>query len=171
MSANDLIQDQDLTRKLNIGIRLKIWRALGGAIPIYNWQFRDRKDYLGTFLFAFRVKLCELGLPLKMIDLVMRVDYFCYILPRRIARKSWRYMKKAACVFIPYRNPYPVKQKKIKAVLIGGYGYKDIGDEAMPHGVRNTRRSQFGDEVEIVMLSHDPECTEVVSWRDQQKRY
>ena len=51
------------------------------------------------------------------------------------------------------------KNSKYKIVLIGGYGHNDIGDEAMPHAIRNNLRKQLGSKIEIMMLSPCPECT------------
>ena len=48
--------------------------------------------------------------------------------------------------------------EKRKVVIIGGFGWKDIGDEAMPQAVIYNLRRTISD-LEIVMLSPNPAYT------------
>jgi len=50
-------------------------------------------------------------------------------------------------------------EKRPKIVVIGGFGWRDIGDEAMPRADILRFRSAV-DDLDIVMLSPDPDYTE-----------
>ena len=60
ISPDELIKDQDLDRKLDIGIRLKVWDFLGRKVPFYDPPLPvNSQSFLKTLVFSFRVLLSE----------------------------------------------------------------------------------------------------------------
>jgi coenzyme F420 hydrogenase subunit beta len=167
MSAADLVRDQELKTKLDIGNRMRVWRMLGGAVPIYNRSFdRPRYRTLGTLRFAFFVWICKHKVPFPIMNVLIWSDYHFRARPIKIFRKILirlrRIIRKIVCGFLaltPTKPRYPTKKFARKVVLIGGYGYRDIGDEAMPHAIRIHFRERFADDLDLVMLSWDPQYT------------
>ena len=161
ITAADLVADQDLENKLNIRERLLIWRMLGRTIPLYSRNFALLKGrMLRTFRFALYVLLCEHKIPYSLMSTLIRADYFLRALPGRALRRIIRQMLRVARIFRPYHPAAIVRRGDFKVVLIGGYGYRDIGDEAMPHAIRLALRKALGERLDLVMLSPDPESTE-----------
>ncbi|MFC1605838.1 coenzyme F420 hydrogenase/dehydrogenase beta subunit N-terminal domain-containing protein [Pseudomonadota bacterium] len=160
MTTDDLVKDQVLTKKLNIYWRLKIWKALGRTVPVYTRTFdRLPGQRLRTLRFASFIMLEEHKVPFWVMDLVIKADYFLRAAPKRVFKTTMKTIAETLAMFLPASRPLPAKQGKYKVVLIGGFGYYDIGDEAMPHAIRNRLRERLGSDLEIVMLSPDPECT------------
>ena len=160
ISAEDLVIDQGLRTKLNIRRRLELWVWLGRKIPIYTRQFEKLPSQtLRTLRFASYVRLCENAAPLWFMDTVIKLDYFLRAKPKRYFVRAFRLIKRMALALSITKSKPLVSDSKPKFVLIGGYGHDDIGDEAMPHGVRAKIEKKFGDKYEIVMLSYDPVST------------
>ena len=160
MTEDELVVDQNLEVKLNVYWRLKVWRFLGRKIPIYNRNFKTIKfDIVRTFRFAAYVMLCERDIHFSIMDKIIKADYYLRGRPMKFFRKVGKFLKFGINIFKLDREEVPVKEKKYKVVLIGGFGYDDIGDEAMPHAVRNNLRKALGDDLEIMMLSPYPKCT------------
>jgi len=160
MSSDDLVRDQELRTKLNIYWRLKTWEKLGRKIPLYTREFEILKGQrIKTLRFALFVMLSERAVPFWWMDKVIRADYFLRAVPKRYIKKIFRAIRRGFSMFVPVSSTIPGKERKYKITIIGGYGYYDIGDEAMPHAVINRFREQMGSDLEIVMLSPDPACT------------
>ncbi|MCB0253745.1 MAG: polysaccharide pyruvyl transferase family protein [Anaerolineae bacterium] len=171
MTPEDLIKDQGLQKKLNIGIRLRVWRLLGRKTPIYTHKLPVRwRDFPRTLRFAFYVMLCEHQLSYSLLGRFIRADYLLRkAFPRQVSdqlRKSARLGKRAilaarrfVSVFLVLGRQVPTKSKRYKIVMLGGFGWQDIGDEAMPHAVRLLLNDALENNVEIVMLSPDPDYT------------
>ena len=160
MTCDELVKDQVLKTKLNIYWRLKVWKAIGRKIPIYNRKFEVLKgQLLRTLRFAVYIKLCERAVPYSLMNRIISLDYYLRAIPMRKLKKILEIFGLAINMFLPASTDKLVKKKKNKLVLIGGYGHFDIGDEAMPHAVRLNIREEFGDDLELVMLSPCPECT------------
>jgi coenzyme F420 hydrogenase subunit beta len=156
MSPDDLVRDQDLHKKLNIGIRLKIWTRFGRKIPLYTRKFPFISgQFLRTIRFAFYVALFERNISMQISDVIIRFDYYFRSKPVKFLKKLGLRSRQILEIFLIEKRVLH-KTKKYKIVLIGGYGCKDIGDESMPHAVRKNLRRHFGDDLDIVMLSHDP---------------
>jgi coenzyme F420 hydrogenase subunit beta len=167
MSAEDLVKDQGLKTKLDIGNRLRVWRTLGRPVPMYTRTFNHpNRRMLDTVRFAFYVFLCKYRIPFSIMNVIIWGDYHLRALPAKFLKKlaarftrTVRGIASGFSSFMPAKQEYPSKRTRYKVVLIGGYGYKDIGDEAMPHAIRLHFRKRFGDDLELVMLSWDPDYT------------
>jgi coenzyme F420 hydrogenase subunit beta len=158
MSAEDLVHDQRLHTKLNIGIRLKVWQLLGREIPIYTHHLPVRwKDFLRTFRFSLHVLLSEHAIPFPIMEKIILTDY---ILRKKLPEKI-KTLKRFVNVLLPERKFASKPSAKYKIVMIGGFGGHDIGDEAMPHADRINLKKLLKNDVDIVMVSHDPEYTSV----------
>jgi coenzyme F420 hydrogenase subunit beta len=161
MSPQELVKDQELTKKLNIGARLNVWKKLGHKIPFYTRKFTGTlKPTIRTWRFALNVLISEVPVPFPIMNLIIWADYNLRSKPMRFVTKLVKIVKKAGSIFLPYHMPVEECKEERKIVLIGGYGHKDIGDEAMPHAVRLNLKKRFGDSINIVMLSVNPESTE-----------
>jgi coenzyme F420 hydrogenase subunit beta len=159
METDDLVRDQDLTKKLNIGIRLAVWQSLGRKVPVYTHDLPVRRgDLLRTLRFSLHVLLCEHAVPFWLMDVIIRSDYlrrqFVHRFRRRLAL-----LKRVVRALLPQKRERPSRSKRYKVVMIGGFGARDIGDEAMPHADRLNLKALLEDDVELVMLSHNPAYT------------
>ena len=162
ITADDLVRDQGLRTKLNIGKRLEVWKRFGRKVPVYNREFeRKSSGTLRTTRFALNVLLSERKVPYQVMNFIIKTDYYMG-LPLHYLNRIRGVLSAAVNVFLPCKEEIQHKSAKYKVVLIGGYGHKDIGDESMPHAVRINLRKALGDEVEVVMLSYDPACTQEV---------
>lgn len=160
MTADDLVVDQALRTKLNIYWRLKIWKKLGRQIPLYTREFEVLKGQrIKTLRFALFVMLSERSVPFWWMDKIIRADYYLRAVPKRFFKKLFRAVSRGFSMIMPASDKAPTRERKYKIAMIGGYGYYDIGDEAMPHAIRNRLREKLGDRLELVMLSYDPDCT------------
>jgi coenzyme F420 hydrogenase subunit beta len=159
MTADDLVYDQDLVKKKNIGIRLAVWRLLGRKVPIYKNALPIKWwDFPKTLIFAMKVMLCEHSVPYALMDKVIKLDYFLKTSTKKLAR--WiKLLKAGLSTLIPTYNDKSERKKKFKIVMVGGYGSQDIGDEAMPHADILNLKKLLNDDVEIIMLSHNPKYT------------
>ena len=165
-----LIHSQDLTNKCNIASRAKLWKLLGGALPDY-----------GTLEYACNCRINKLIVIIpKFIKYFLSRRKYNFKLLKRRARIFWmveqlgykisgimkKILKTPLYVYKYLISPLLFiskkkleKNSKYKIVMIGGYGCRDIGDEAMPHADIINLRSMFGDRLDVVMLSPDPEYT------------
>lgn len=160
ISPEDLVIDQVLNEKLNIGMRLKCWKILGRSIPVYNRYFpRSSSGYFRTMRFAMNVLISEKKLPYWMMNIIIMADYYLRAVPIAGARKILRSMRLGFNIFRIESAKPPERRAKFKVVMIGGYGYQDIGDEAMPHAIRLNLRKELGQDLDLVMLSYDPDLT------------
>ncbi|HLP62489.1 MAG TPA: polysaccharide pyruvyl transferase family protein, partial [Candidatus Deferrimicrobium sp.] len=53
----------------------------------------------------------------------------------------------------------PWKRAAYRLVTVGGYGYNDVGDEAMPRAIIANLKERFGNNLGVMMLSPDPAFT------------
>jgi coenzyme F420 hydrogenase subunit beta len=160
ITPGDLVIDQDLNKKLNIGIRLKCWKLLNRSIPVYNRYFqKSLNGYFRTMRFAMNVLISEKKLPYWMMNIIIMADYYLRSIPMARGRKIIRLMKSGFSIFRIESSKPPGRSAKYKVVMIGGYGYQDIGDEAMPHAIRINLRRDIGQDLDLVMLSYNPGLT------------
>lgn len=160
MTADDLLKDQELRTKLNIYWRLKIWKWLGRKIPFYTRNFEILPGQrIKTIRFAVCILLSEHKIPFPIMDKIIQADYYLRARPKRLFKKLMHFAMQGVKMFAFTDKEIPKKYTKYKVILIGGYGYYDIGDEAMPHAIRNSLRERLGSDLEIMMLSPYPKCT------------
>ncbi|MBN1890307.1 MAG: polysaccharide pyruvyl transferase family protein [Thermoflexales bacterium] len=159
MGVDDVVRDQGLTKKMNIGIRLSVWRRLGRKVPIYTHDLPIRRvDFLRTLRFSLNVLMGEHALPFWLLDKIISFDYLLKQLGRQFQR-GFSLLARMLKAFALEKRPPPQRSRSCKVVMIGGFGAHDIGDEAMPHADRLNLKTLLENDVEIVMLSHDPAYT------------
>lgn len=169
MTEKEFTQDQDLIKKRSLGNRLFLMRIFKRKIPIYYEQFPIiKKELMRTFKLFRHVLMTEKKAPHWLIYPYIWVSYQ--------KKKLWKDIKS-----FPYKttNKVKIRLRQIsgliamfrispdrnvnesgrgKIMIVGGFGWKDIGDEAMPHAdIINFRNSLSS--VDIVMLSRDPQYT------------
>jgi coenzyme F420-reducing hydrogenase beta subunit/polysaccharide pyruvyl transferase WcaK-like protein len=175
MTTSMLVSDQELNTKLNIGVRLVVWKMLGRKVPDYTPRLAVRKkDIIRTFRFALYVLLSERHLSLRVMDAIIKFEYLRRksAIPRvkKYVRDTWAkfrmrisILKRLLILFMSglrvedFRAPTVACSPRI--LMVGGYGDEDIGDEAMPHTVRRNLLKALGGNAQIVMLSPSPTKT------------
>jgi coenzyme F420 hydrogenase subunit beta len=157
MTSEQLIKDQALEKKLNISARIKLWKFFGGKVPDYQGkQFNTSIwECIKSLKFFLTVKLESYGINLKIIDFIIVSDYYLFKKPYEKLKKINRYLS----VLKIKRSNLSKQKSNFKVIMIGGYGWKDIGDEAMPHAVRANLRRYLKENLDLVMLSPNPEAT------------
>jgi coenzyme F420-reducing hydrogenase beta subunit/polysaccharide pyruvyl transferase WcaK-like protein len=162
ITVNTVIASQDLAHKSNIVPRMRIWRQLGHAVPDYGevGSKPSPKELCDAFLQTIRVVATQRRRAYWIWNSIIRCFWIleCRWLPRRFQRilaLVWRGIK----ALVPQKRSACAKTHRYKVIMIGGFGGHDIGDEAMPHADRLNLRALLDDNVEIVMLSHDPQYT------------
>lgn len=164
MTDSELVHDQDLENKLNIGIRLKVWQWLGGNVPDYHPQLPIRwRDTAKTVRFALYVRLCMLTPPVWVLATLIRSDYLLRKRLPRACRKALRPVRRLGRAALRAIRILPARDVGMdappKILMIGGYGWKDIGDESMPHADLIKLRACLPSDIRIVMASVDPAGT------------
>ena len=164
MSAEELVHDQDLNNKLNIGIRLKVWRWLGGSIPDYRPALPVQGgNTLRTLRFALYVRLCMLRPPFWILSPFIRTDYLVRKKLLRQLRTGWIRLRRTGRSVLRALRILPKLKQDVATgpviLMIGGYGWKDIGDESMPHADLIKLKECLPANSRTVMASVDPEET------------
>jgi coenzyme F420 hydrogenase subunit beta len=160
MSAEDLVHDQTLVEKLNIRSRLKIWKMFGRKIPSYTRNFpKINSRWIATTRFGLYVMLCEKGNSFRFMNALISADYYLRAMPTKWLRLARKILGNGINALKLYSRPITQPDYQYKVVMIGGYGYKDIGDESMPHAARINLRKALGNKLELVMFSYDPVLT------------
>lgn len=159
MSAEELIADQDLIRKRLIGNRLWWMRRLGRKIPIYYDRIElERRSLLRTLRMVRHVLMAEHHLPPAVMGLYIRLSYGKRRLTARFRSAIERIGGMLSRLAIR-RHPLHPPADEYRVVVIGGFGWRDIGDESMPRADVLRLRSRCP-ELSVVMLSPDPAYTE-----------
>ena len=153
-----LILSQDLKNKAQIAPRKKICELFGKSTPEYgslNLYSDIGSNTVNTFLEALTLFMrCELSNKIG--------NYYLFNLIGKLSFMTTKAYKTITDILscLRYIKCKPVRKKtRYKIFMMGGYGSKDIGDEAMPHADILNLKKIFGDKLEIVMLSPDPTYT------------
>jgi len=167
-----LLKSQDLESKCRIAPRIKLWNFVGGSFPNYGNLEILKENTLINMLYT---------LP-QFIRFLLTRRKINYVFFRAISRTFWTIDKALQIFFrilaitrkffaffykffinslIPIKLSPLVKKSKYKIVMIGGFGARDIGDEAMPHADRINLKKLLSNELDIVMFSPDPEYTQL----------
>ncbi len=162
LSADDFVAEQDLIRKRLMGNRLWWMRRLGRKTPVYYDRFDvDRSSLLRTFRLVRHVLMAEHHIPPAVMRVYIRLSYGKRQLRERLVRVGnvVRRLGRALRMVAISREPLRPPQDQYRIVVIGGFGWRDIGDEAMPRAdiLRLRERCRA---LSIVMLSPDPDYTE-----------
>ena len=133
--------------------------------PKYDKELNSSKTsfYRSFNLFINILVINNAVIPKYLKDSFIYIRFMmsgCDIFVKKIYKKilkQAKYFLKILFVFFPTSN-IRNKEKKNKIVIIGGYGWLDIGDEAMPRTDLINIRKKMPD-VDIVMLSPSPKDT------------
>lgn len=164
LTADELVNGQELIRKRLMGNRFWWMRRLGRQTPVYYNRFDTQpRHLLRAFRLVRHVLMAEHDIPHAMIEPYIRLSYVKSRLrkavPARIGSAARR-IGRLFSIFAVTPVPRPSSaEKRPKIVVIGGFGWRDIGDEAMPRADILRFRSAV-DDLDIVMLSPDPDYTE-----------
>jgi len=164
-----LVKSQDIVRKQSIEPRKFWWQLFGGKLPEYGITKPPKSTYLkkifafpGFFQFYFSRRKRNTTLLTLVGRISWLLSYPTMLIPKlnQILGLGINEITDIALSFVP-KKQYIKKKTFRKIVIIGGYGSKDIGDEAMPHAdLIHFRKKYNRNELEIVMLSENPEYTE-----------
>ncbi len=165
-----VIQCQNLINKCNILPRTRLWTLLGGALPDSitspqppgNPSFIDTMQTVPQFLrFYMTRNKPNSQLLLGVATVTWLIDRTAQLFYRSLGifKKSLTFLNRVCLSLAPGKSRPLAKSKKYKIVMIGGYGTRDIGDEAMPHADRLNLRNLLDGDVQIVMLSPNPDYT------------
>jgi coenzyme F420 hydrogenase subunit beta len=165
-----LAQNQDLYNKCNIAPRMRLWKFIGGNTPAYrNKGIFTETSSLSNLIAAIphfiRVLATRKARNFTIMNAIAKLFWYgdkitqSLLAAGKIGIRIFIGLKMLFLALLPVKQPLKRKTKKFKIVLMGGYGGQDIGDEAMPHADLINLRSLFGNDLDIVMLSPNPEYT------------
>ena len=165
-NQNNIIRYQQTDFKSKINSRIYLWEKSGYLSPNYGHDFIAQKNIKERLAF-FRVFLpYKLNNPVSLFRCV-RLDRKVYKLRKKFNGFIKRINRKINKVFQFIKAFMPISQKNEgksikyrnpKICTIGGYGHKDIGDEAMPRADLLWIRNRIPN-VEITMISSSPNDT------------
>jgi coenzyme F420-reducing hydrogenase beta subunit/polysaccharide pyruvyl transferase WcaK-like protein len=167
VTDQQIIDSQNLRLKSNVTPNFQLMKFLQMAVPdnhpINETKVKiiDRVSSLSEFI---NIQITNNFSNQRLLNIFIKSSYFFQkILYNGLINKIksfFRTVKKSLNILAikQSNNSYRQSHKK-KIVLMGGFGWKDIGDEAMPHGVIYNLKKRIPD-LEIVMLSPDPSLTE-----------
>jgi coenzyme F420 hydrogenase subunit beta len=163
-----IIVSQDLVRKQDAGPKRFWWRITGGVSPDYGatrlpevtaWGIMKSFPSFLRFSLSRRYKnvscLATVGTVFSITDRIGKIT----AVSLEILLKGFSLAKDLILSFRPVARHEIGKALPYKIILIGGYGSRDIGDEAMPHTDLIHLRKMFSKRLEVVMFSPDPEYT------------
>jgi polysaccharide pyruvyl transferase WcaK-like protein len=173
-----LVSSQALPYKMNILKRKKIAVFFKKAVPHY--QGFDFKKEKASFIVELGMFSRIMAQRWKLINAWIAADFFLDQKLKKIKRifnifviinRSKALVKRSIKFFIKIvkRVKHPTKKGSVgkgtakssgyHIVTIGGYGYNDVGDEAMPNAIINNLKERFNHNVRFTMLSPYPEFT------------
>ncbi len=159
LTADELTAEQDLIRKRLMGNRLWWMRRMARATPIYYDRFEvERRTLLRTLRTIRHVLMAEHHIPPAVMRLYVRLSYGKRRVTARIRSAVERIGSMLEKLAIR-RHPLHPPPEAYRVVVIGGFGWRDIGDEAMPRADLLRLRKRCP-ELSLVMLSPDPAYTE-----------
>jgi coenzyme F420 hydrogenase subunit beta len=173
INLQTLISSQDLANKAQIAPRKKICDIFSKPTPeygnlhlYYDMRTKSFVTFVKALMLFTRCKLSNNNKNYYLLNLTGKLFFMSeriYTKIMRIPRIMFRILKEIfnilSCL-IPVKTSASLKKSKYKMIMMGGYGSKDIGDEAMPHADILNLKEILGDDIEIVMLSPDPTYTE-----------
>ena len=159
INAEHLSESQNFHIKNDVNHRALLWKIFGKTqMPNYkiNYSMFEIIKSIRSLTTFFRVKISN-----KNLYLTEKI-YRLYVYKEDCMMKLKKILKLAKFIlkFFIIKQKKLEKNKKYKIAIIGGYGSKDIGDEAMPQSIIKTFREKLGDDLDIIMFSPNPEYTE-----------
>ena len=168
VSVRDVEVSQELGVKSAVKKRLSIWRIIAGTEPGYLRGLEDLDSNLTYFQ-----ELCGLGrswlsasrIRSKLTVLIVEHHKRIWSRLRRIAETFCEFLVRCramAFALVPMENLRTNVSACKRILVIGGFGWRDIGDEAMPHAdvLRFRAHEPSRERLEIVMESPNPSYTE-----------
>jgi len=168
-----LISSQDLANKAQIAPRKKICDIFGKPTPEYgnlhlysDIRTKSFMTFVKALMLFTRCKLSNNNKNYCLLNLIGKLFFMIERISAKAMRTFHVVLNILKTIFnmlfclIPVKSSVSLKKSKYKMIMMGGYGSKDIGDEAMPHADILNLKEILGDELEIVMLSPDPTYTQ-----------
>lgn len=164
-----IVRSQGLPRKIqNARLRKWVWEKAGKPIPIGNSE-PAIKHPLRHFIKSLPDLICFIcSNRIQSSDSLHHIGKIVLLAERTVQQSfnAMRFLYKGVLeslrifsTLIPVEAIYFNKKARFKIVMIGGYGSRDIGDESMPHADLLHFRKKLHNDLEIVMLSVNPEYT------------
>ncbi|MDQ1355315.1 MAG: colanic acid/amylovoran biosynthesis protein, partial [Acidobacteriota bacterium] len=188
MDPEQLIHAQALPYKMNILKREKIARFFSKAIPQYEgFEFKKEKtSYWAELMMYFRIRVHDSWFSRFMIRMdlcsfrvwrrlknVLNIRLFLSRV-RLVVKKVISLTRKdekpkpndekllevqAPSIRDGFSEKVPGGRRQHLIVTVGGYGYNDVGDEAMPRAIIANLKERFENNLSVMMLSPDPAFT------------
>ncbi|GEM_PF-243071 len=167
MSLSALVQSQGMDFKGNLAPRVRIAKALRRQVPDYGKidvagrRSMKPAQWPGELLLLFRSDISASSSRYYAVNVwgkALAIGGAVRTVLRK-ARTGLRLLGRFTRAFLPSTSEPVSKIKKHKIMIMGGYGGKDIGDEAMPHADLVKFEAALGDSLEVLMLSPDPAYT------------
>jgi coenzyme F420-reducing hydrogenase beta subunit/polysaccharide pyruvyl transferase WcaK-like protein len=168
VSAQEIVDSQNLKKKSSLMPRAYLMRLLKKKVPTNSPLVDDQvniMNFLASLFEYITIHISNSGTNNSVMNCYIHFSYMIYKLKHNSILK-----KGSRLVDIMKGGINALKTEKLdiqecekyrnKIIIIGGFGWKDIGDEAMPHGVIHNLRKRLKN-LDIVMLSPDPEFTEL----------
>lgn len=168
VSAQEIVNSQNLKKKSSLMSRVYLMHLLKKEVPTNNPLVEEQVSIINFFASLFEyITICisNSGTNSSVMNRYLRFSYMTYKLRHNgILRKGSKLIDiikgGISALKIEGLDTQESGKDRNKIVITGGFGWKDIGDEAMPHGVIHNLRKRLKD-LDIVMLSPDPEFTEL----------
>ncbi|MFK5968796.1 MAG: Coenzyme F420 hydrogenase/dehydrogenase, beta subunit C-terminal domain [Candidatus Marithrix sp.] len=155
MTTDDLITDQKLKSRLNIGIRHKVWNLLGNNVPsIYPELSIKWNSLVRTLRWALYIKWLYRPISFFWLDKIIKIDYVVRKKIYGTIFKLIRYLVLILKGIIPLKNDFPTRSKKYKVLILGRYEEKQIADELIAY-----LKNELSNDLEIVLLAPNPLTT------------
>lgn len=165
LTEQEFINDQDLVIKKAVGNRYWLMKLLKQSVPLHREEFKISTGKLPQTLWQlFNVFLMEHRLQPKVLYLYILSAFSCRCVTQMSGR-LFRYFKKIVTGVFKLLALFKLSKRQVrvnslpKVVMIGGFGWLDIGDESMPHADRLNLK-QICPTLDIVMFSPAPVDTE-----------
>jgi polysaccharide pyruvyl transferase WcaK-like protein len=158
-----IVVQQALVEKSNVAPRLWIWgktRHMGPELGSSADRPTQPVEILTALIEYLRILLSHKWRSYWVLDISIGFFRLLHLSFRGI-HKSWsgfRRLLSTLRIFSLAKDKPLSKSHMHKIMMIGGFGYRDIGDEAMPHADVINFRERL-DDLDIVMCSPDPDYT------------
>jgi coenzyme F420 hydrogenase subunit beta len=172
LTEQEFVRDQDLIKKHNLGDRISLLQLFGRKVPIYYNNYPVVKsDLLRTFRLVRHVFMAEHDVPPKLMQLyiflssgkrrfikIIKRQFNMLVMNLRGINNQVSHVIHLLEIFLPAVEKHQPLGPKNGILMLGGYGWKDVGDEAMPRtDIVNIKK--LCPDIGIVMLSPDPTYT------------
>lgn len=170
LQEKEVADSQNLYEKSDIRPRIRIMRLLKRAVPDNKPVLRGKESVLAIIpasLELINIRISDARVFPDIIQPYINVSYaFHRVLHntvwknlKRKTRRLWNAGKRyIGFLRVERMKPANPGKDRVKVIVMGGFGWKDIGDEAMPYCFIRNLRNKIPD-LEILMLSPHPDQT------------